>query len=228
MKSKKTIIIVAVVAVVVTIAAALLASVLVKDFDAEKYVSVVLNQTFKGNVEGATEIIEGATEEELLKQYEDGVTAFVKNNIINGVEVDAERETEFIELGKKIFASMKYEISSVEKVGKDEYNVFVKYEPSDVFLKYIQYIAEEADRISAKVEEGAYKGTVDEINAQMEAEFIDSAYALLDQACTNMEFSEAQEIKFGVKVGATELYQVREDELQKMMVKIMRLDEIQD
>ena len=228
MKSKKMIIIIATLVVVVTAAAALLASALVRDFDAEKYVSVVLNQTFKGDVKGATEIIEGATEEELMKQYEDGVTSFVKNNIINGVEVDAEKEAQFIELGKKIFASMKYEVTGVEKISNEEYVVKVNYEASDVFLKYIQYIAEESGRITAKVEDGEYKGTVDEINAQMEADFINSAYTLLEQANTEMTYSEVQETEFVVKAGAEDLYQVNETELHNLMVKIMRLDEIQD
>ena len=95
MKSKKTIIIIATLVVVVTAAAALLASALVRDFDAEKYVSVVLNQTFKGDVKGATEIIEGATEEELMKQYEDGVTSFVKNMRIP-------RSTRFMPLSEQL------------------------------------------------------------------------------------------------------------------------------
>ena len=201
---------------------------LMRDFDAEKYVSVILDQTFQGKVEGATEIIDGITEEELYQQYEDGVTAFVKNNIISGVEVDAEAEAKFIELGKKIFGSMKYETVSVEKISKDEYDVKVSYQPADVFLKYIEYINLESQKITDKVEAGEYKGTVDEINAQMENEFIASAYTLLEQAYTDMEFGEASEMEFVVKVGAEELYQVREDELQELMVKIMRLDEIQD
>ena len=221
MKSKKTIIIIAALVVVITAVAALLASALVRDFDAEKYVSVVLNQTFKGDVKGATE-------EELMKQYEDGVTSFVKNNIINGVEVDAEREAQFIELGKKIFASMKYEVTGVEKISNEEYVVKVNYEASDVFLKYIQYIAEESGRITAKVEDGEYKGTVDEINAQMKADFINSAYTLLEQANTDMTYSEVQETEFVVKAGTEDLYQVNETELHNLMVKIMRLDEIQD
>ena len=226
MKSKKGLI--AVIAVILITIGVLVGMVLTKDFDAEKYVSVVLDQTFRGEVEGATEIIDGVTEEELYQQYEEGVTAFVKNNIISGVEIDAEAEAKFIELGKNIFGSMKYEIVGVEKISKDEYDVKVSYQPADVFLKYIEYIATESQKITDKVEAGEYKGTVDEINAQMESEFLASAYTLLEQAYTNMEFGEAAEMEFIVKVGATELYQVREDELQKSMVKIMRLDEIQD
>lgn len=226
MKSKKGLI--AIIAVTLIAMGVLVGMALMRDFDAEKYVSVILDQTFQGKVEGATEIIDGITEEELYQQYEDGVTAFVKNNIISGVEVDAEAEAKFIELGKKIFGSMKYETVSVEKISKDEYDVKVSYQPADVFLKYIEYINLESQKITDKVEAGEYKGTVDEINAQMENEFIASAYTLLEQAYTDMEFGEASEMEFVVKVGATELYQLREDELQELMVKIMRLDEIQD
>lgn len=226
MKSKKGLI--AIIAVTLIAMGVLVGMALMRDFDAEKYVSVILDQTFQGKVEGATEIIDGITEEELYQQYEDGVTAFVKNNIISGVEVDAEAEAKFIELGKKIFGSMKYETVSVEKISKDEYDVKVSYQPADVFLKYIEYINLESQKITDKVEAGEYKGTVDEINAQMENEFIASAYTLLEQAYTDMEFGEASEMEFVVKVGAEELYQVREDELQELMVKIMRLDEIQD
>lgn len=226
MKSKKGLI--AIVAVALIAMGILVGMALMRDFDAERYVSVILDQTFQGKVEGATEIIEGVTEEELYQQYEDGVTAFVKNNIISGVEVDAEAEAKFIELGKNIFSSMKYDVVSVEKISREEYDVKVSYQPSDVFLKYIEYVALESQKITDKVEAGEYKGTVDEINAQMESEFLASAYTLLEQAYTDMEFGEAQEMEFIVKVGATELYQLREDELHKLMVKIMRLDEIQD
>ena len=226
MKSKKTII--AVVAGVVFLSIVFVAVLLSKSFDASGYVSVVLNQTFYGKVEGAAEIIDGVTEEELYQTYEDGVTAFVKNNVISGVDMDAETEAKFIELGKKIFAAMKFEILEAEKISRKEYNVMVKYEPSDVFVEYVNSIKEENKRISDKVQSGAYKGSADEINEQIKKEFIGAAYSLLEDAYNDMTYGEAQEMEFVVKVGATELYQMREDEVQKFLVKIMRLDEITD
>lgn len=226
MKSKKTII--AVVAGVVLMAIVFVAVLLSKSFDASGYVSVVLNQTFYGKVEGASEIIDGVTEEELYQTYEEGVTSFVKNNIISGIDVDAETEEKFIELGKNIFAAMKFEVLEAEKISRKEYNVSVKYEPSDVFLQYVESIKKENKRINDKVQAGSYKGSADEINDQIKKEFIKAAYDLLEDAYNEMTYGEVQEMEFVVKVGASELYQIREDEVQKFLVKIMRLDEITD
>ena len=226
MKNKNTII--AVVVGIILMAAVFVAVLLSKEFDASGYVSVVLNQTFYGKVEGAAEIIDDVTEEDLYKTYEDGVNAFVKNNIISGVEMDSETEAKFIELGKSIFAAMKFEVLEAEKISRKEYNVKVKYEPSDVFLQYVDSIKEENKRINDKVQAGSYKGSADEINAQIKKEFIASAYSLLEEAYNSMTYGEVQEMEFVVKVGATELYQIREDEVQKFLVKIMRLDEITD
>ena len=77
---------------------------MLQGFDSKLYVKTVLDQTFYGKVEGASEIIEGSTEEEMLKHYEENVAAFIKNNVISGVEVDEETETKFVELGEKILA----------------------------------------------------------------------------------------------------------------------------
>mgnify|MGYP007112553797 CR=1 FL=1 len=74
-----------------------------RGFNAQGYVSAILDQTFKGDVKLAAEIMEGTTEEALLAQYEAGIESFTKNTILQGSVVDKELEEKYIDLCKKIF-----------------------------------------------------------------------------------------------------------------------------
>ncbi len=226
MKTKITI---AIATVIVLITGLVAVSVFIlQGFDSKLYVKTVLEQTFYGKVEDATEIIEGSTEEELIAHYEDGVAAFVKSNVLSGVEVDEETEKKFVELGEKIFGAMKFDVETEEKISREEYKVTVSYETSDIFLKYVDLIAIEQQRISDKVQKGEYKGTAEEINKQMQDEFLENAYLLLEEAYNTMEYSEKESTVFRVFVGGNDMFQMDDAEIKEFIVKIMRLDEIQD
>ncbi len=228
MKDKNKFLMVPIGMIALLVMAALVATVLTKEFDAKSYVSAVLEQTYHGDVEKAYEIMDNVTEEELKQQYEAGISSFVKNNIISGIEVDTKTEEKFITLGKEIFKAMKFEVLEQESISDEEYQVAVSYQSSDVFLKYVDYIQQESEYINEKVEDGVYKGTVEEINEQIQKEFITSAYALLEKAYEDMEYDDAEETKFNVTANSAKLYKLNEEELHDFMLKIMKLDQIQD
>ena len=227
MKSKKNIIIA--VAVVVVLGIIAVVGIFFRDFNAQQYVAVLLDQTYYGEVTEDAEIIEGTSEEELYAQYEAGIASFAKSMIPNEAQLNEELEKQYIEVCKKIFNAMKFDVQDEKKISKEEFEVPVTYRSSDVILKYMQLLEEELGRMSEKVEKGEYQGeTVEEINAQMQTEFLTNACGLLEEACDSMEYGEEQEMIFKVSKGENELYQVSNEEMQQFLVKILRLDEIQD
>lgn len=224
MKSKKRI---AVLSVMLIVLIGIVCVALLKDFDAQGYVRAILNQRFKGNVTEAEEILEDSTKKELLKQYNEGIEAFVADYIINGVEMDAELKGKFVELGKEIFSDMKYQVNEAEKISRKEYDVSVEFQPSDVFLQFIKAIQAESENLKQKAENGEYKGTKEEINAQMQSEFLNRSYELLEKAYQNMQYGEIETIVFKVKSNDKNVFSMKEEEISSFITKILRLDEIQ-
>lgn len=228
MKKNNKKVIIPLIVVILAAMIALVAKGLTRGFDAKEYVAAILEQTYYGNVEKAAEIMDDVTEEELYQQYEAGVTSFVKNNVISGIIVDEQTELKFVELGKEIFKAMKFEVIAKEDVSNQESYVTVSYQPSDIFLKYIEYVQDENKNISEKVENGEYKGTVEEINEQLQKEFVRAAYVLLEKAYADMEYGEAEEMQFVITRNQEDLYELSEETLHDFMIKIMKLDQIQD
>ncbi len=224
MKSKKRI---AVLSVMLIVLIGIVCVALLKDFDAQGYVRAILNQRFKGDVTEAEEILEDSTKKELLKQYNEGIEAFVADYIINGVEMDAELKGKFVELGKEIFSDMKYQVNEAEKISRKEYDVSVEFQPSDVFLQFIKAIQAESENLKQKAENGEYKGTKEEINAQMQSEFLNRSYELLEKAYQNMQYGEIETIVFKVKSNDKNVFSMKEEEISSFITKILRLDEIQ-
>ena len=224
--SKKKIVIGASVAAVVAITfLAIVAVGMFRDFDAQKYVRAVLDQTFKGDVEEAVEVID-AEAEELEKQYEESVRAFVENNVITGVEMDEEMKEKYVALCKEIFASMKYEVKEAQKISRKEYYVQVEYQTTDVFNKFIGSLATESVRLKEKANKGEYQG--DDINLQMQNEFLTNSYELLKSAASEAEYSEAKTILFVVKADKNDLFAMEEGKIIEFIMKITGLDTIQD
>lgn len=226
---KKKTWIVALVVLVLIIALGTVASFgIFRSFDARGYVEAILDQTMKGEVEEALKMTDGTTELALLMQYEEGITSFVQENIISGVEVGEELEEKYKETCKKVFADMKYEVQDVEKISKNEYRVLVTYQASDVFAKFIASTTTEATRLKEKVEDGEYRGTVEEINAQMQKDFLENSYAYFQEAYDTMEYGEEKTMVIKVTKGENGLYELNEAEITQFLVKILGLDEIQD
>ncbi len=199
-----------------------------RGFDASGYVNAVLAQYLKGDTAAALELMDDVTEETLLTQYEQGVAAFVESNVTNGIEMDETLKENYIALCKKIFADMKYEVGEAEKISRSSYDVPVTYQSVDIFEKFAQSLAEEKVKLTEKVERGEYKGTLEEINAQMQKEFLEQSYELFEQAYNAMEFADETTIVLHVEKGNNDLFGVKETEIADFIAKIMGLDENQD
>ena len=199
-----------------------------RGFNAQGYVSAILNQTLKGDVESAVEMLDGATEEGLLAQYEAGIKSFAKNSLLNGAELDAELEQKYVDLCKKIFDSMEYSVQEAEEVKDGEFDVPVKYKPSNVLQLFVESATSEAERIGAKKEKGEYRGTYEEIEAQMKVELLNGWYTSLEEAYNNMEFGEEQTVVFKVIRGEDDLYELEEKAITEFLVKILSLDAKED
>ena len=226
--SKKTIgiIIGAVVAVIALGAVVVLG--MNRDFKADKYVSVILDYTFKGDSKGAGEMFDEASLSQMKKQYEDNITAFVEKNITGGIAVDEEMKEKYTALCKDIFKAMKYNVTKVEKVNGDEYKVTVEYQAANIFGTYMETATQEAGKLLEKVQRGEYQGTQDEINAQMQQETIANDYTLLGAAYQNVQYGEKETFVFAVKRSESEAFALDSAALSEFLAKIMDLDVKQD
>ena len=199
-----------------------------RGFNAQGYVSAILDQTFKGEVEYAAEIMEGATEETLYAQYEAGVESFVKNTILQGKEINNELEEKYIDLCKKIFDKTKYSVREAEKISDKEFHVPVTYQPSNVLQLFVVSAAGEIDRIKAKNDKIEYRGTLEEIEAKMNEEYLTNCCTLLEEAYNNMEYGKEQTVVIKVIKGEDGLYKLEESAITQFLVKILSLDAKQD
>lgn len=225
---KKIWIIAAVVVVVIGVLGTFACLGIFRGFDANGYVSAILNQTMKGDVEEAQRITDGATEATLRAQYEEGIASFVKNSILNGVEANDDIQAKYVETCKKVFADMKFKVGNAEKISKNEYHVPVTYQSSDVFVKYMAAIEGERTRLKEKAENGEYRGTLEEIYAKMGEELLNNSHTCFEKAYETMEFAKEETIVFKVKKGESGLFEIEETQITAFLVKILGLDEIQD
>lgn len=199
-----------------------------RDFEADKYVNVILDYTFKGESKGAGEMFDEASLSQMKKQYEDNITAFVEKNITGGIAVDAEIKEKYTALCKDIFKAMKYKVKKVEKVSGDEYKVTVEYQAANIFGTYMETATQEAGKLLEKVQRGEYQGTQDEINAQMQQETIANDYTLLDAAYQNVQYGDKETVVFTVKRGENQAFALDSASLSEFLAKIMALDANQD
>ncbi|MEF9945629.1 MAG: hypothetical protein RR869_04890 [Lachnospiraceae bacterium] len=199
-----------------------------RDFDAKGYVQAVLDQTFQGEVEEAAKVMKNTSQQELKKQYEKQIDTFVENHLISGVQMDANMEHKYKTVCQGIFRSMKYQVKSEEKIDKKEYEVHVLIRPCDVFPNFVAAVKEDSAKLMDKANKGEYKGTEDEINVQMQTEFIADGYQLLEKAWKNMKYGEEETVILKVTGNKKNEFSVEEEEITNLITKIMRLDEIQD
>ena len=196
-------------------------------FNPEGYVKAVLDQSLKGEVKVAAELMSGTTEETLYKQYEDGIASFVKNSIANGVEMDKELEEKYIALCKKVFGDMKYQIQEAKNTEDGGYEVIVSYNPTNVFTQFIVKIGEENTRLTQKVENGEYRGSLEEINSQIQQEFLNNAYTLFEECYNQIEYGEEETYIFVITKDSKGLYDLDEAQISEFITKILNLDENQ-
>lgn len=193
-------------------------------FNPEGYVKAVLDQSLKGEVKMAAQLMNGTTEETLYKQYEAGITSFVKNSIANGVEMDQELETKYVALCKDVFSAMKYEVKEAKDVEDGGFEVTISYQPSNVFTSFIAKIAEENQRLAEKVENGEYRGTLEEINSQMQKDFLTNAFTLFEECYKTMEYGENETYVFNITKDEQGMYDLDEGQISEFITKILDLD----
>ncbi len=194
-----------------------------RGFNPEYYVKAVLDQSLKGDVNAAAQLMAGTSKEDLTKQYEAGIVSFVKNSITSGVELDEELEGKYIDLCKKVFADMKYDVKGV-KESEDGYDVTVSYQTSNIFTNFITAIGEENQRLTEKVENGEYRGTLEEINHQMQKDFLNNAYTLFEQCYEKMEFGKEETYTFRIVKDKKGMYGMDEAQISEFITKILDLD----
>ena len=199
-----------------------------REFDAQRYVTAILDQTLKGDVEDAAQMTEGTTEEVLYAQYEAGMKSFVKSIFPSDAELSSELEEQYTEICKKIFCSFKYEVQEAEKVSDKEYHVPVKYQPTDIFEKFETSVVEESQRLNEMANNGEkYRGNLDETMAQIKEDVLNNSCALLEEAYNNMQFGEEQTMVLTVKKGESGLYELETGAITEFLKKILSIDEIQ-
>ena len=200
-----------------------------RDFKADKYVNVILDYTFKGEAKDSDGMFDQASHEQMKKQYDENVTVFVENNITGGIAVNDEMKEKYTALCKDIFKAMKYKVKTVEKVSKDEYKVTVEYQAANIFGTYMELAAQEAGKLLDKAQSGGeYRGTPEEINAQMQQEIIANDYTVLESAYQNVQYGEKDTFVFTVKRSESEAFALDSAALSEFLAKIMNLDAKQD
>lgn len=196
-------------------------------FNPEGYVKAVLDQSLKGEVRAASQLMAGTTEDKLYEQYEAGIHSFVKNSITSGAELDEKLQGKYVELCKKIFAAMKYEVKGAKDTKDGGYEVTVSYKSANVFSNFITKIGEENARLKEKVENGEYRGTLEEINSQMQNDFLTNAYTLFEECYSAIEYGEEETYVFTIVKDAEGMYDLDEAQISEFITKILNLDEIQ-
>lgn len=201
-----------------------------RGFNPQKYVNAILDQTFKGKVEVAAEMTKGVDEAQLYAQYETGIQSFAKQSIAHGVSMEKELEDKYVALCKEIFADMKYSVKDDKKTKDGGYEVTVQYQKSDVMQRFVQAAASLTQELHEKVKEGdsEYRGLLEEINEQMNRDFVVQAYPLLEEAYKNMEYGKKETYVFHVTKGENDLYKMDAQEITEFLKKILDLDEKQD
>ena len=227
--SKRTIGIIIGVIMAVIVLGAVVVMGMDRDFDAQKYVNVILDYTFKGEAEDVGELFEEASLVQMEKQYEENITTFVNKNITSGTEVEAEMKEKYTALCKDIFKAMKYHVKKTEKINGDEYKVTVEYQAADIFPIYRETASQEIAKMMEKVEKGEYQGeTTEEINLQMRQDTINNNYELLRSAYQNIQYGKKEYIVFTVKRSEENVFTLDSATLSEFLAKILSLDEIQD
>ena len=123
---------------------------------------------------------------------------------------------------------MKYEVKEAKKVGEGKYQVPVVYQTSDVFEKFDVLVEEEFARIDEKADRGEYQeGGQDEINLQMQQEFLDNLYEALKQAHKDAGYGEKETMVIVVEKNKDGLYTLG-TQLNEFILKITREDAKQD
>jgi len=196
-------------------------------FDAEEFVQAYLDLRFQGESDNAARLNKDKTRSELLEDYEAWVFAFDEVYITGEMDMDDQLLKNYLNLTKEIFSSMRYHVAGA-KTEDGIYEVTVEVTEADLFSRYVSKIQEVSEDLMTAYQNGEYEGTDDEINEQLQAEYVFLAYYMLEDAYNEMEYGDAKTVTIHVEKDDDGEYQVREDDISQMLVKMFGLDKTQN
>ena len=196
-------------------------------FDAKGYTQSLLDQMFQGTTKELASFDKDADERELERQYNEYIKTF-SSGLTEGLQISEEMAEKYNTLCKEIFRTQKYAVVEEEKIDKNEYKVTVEIQPSDVFVKWKEALNTGVDTMQQKVELGEYKGTEEEILAQIQEDIIVESYEQLELSYKEAQYDEKENIVLTIKKGESEKFQADDKEISQLITKILRLDEILD
>ena len=89
-------------------------------------------------------------------------------------------------------------------------------------------LVEDSLKMAEKIEKGEYEGaTEEETNQQILLDIVNHAYELLDTAYMDIQYGEEETVILHVSADRGSEYSVDEDDMDGLLRKILRLDEIQ-
>ncbi len=197
-----------------------------RKFDAVHYTQAVLDWNFQGNIDGIRRYEKDATKEELMQGYQTAVAGFTQAVIGSEFPMDGYKEEEFKELVSKIFTTMRYEVIKAEKKGKN-YEVRVEIQPSDVMIRFKNALTTDSLKLAEETAQGKYTGTEEEIQEQLLRDIANRSYELLAVSFEHQEFLEKKEIRLTVERKKDGSYQMDAEDFDRLINKILCLDEIQ-
>lgn len=198
------------------------------DFDAKSYVQAVLDQKFQGEFKEASKIMK-VSEYELKQDYEKEIKDFVYTYLTGGYEeISDYLFYEYQKLVEEIFTVMKYDVKKSEKTGDREYEVAVEIQPVDIFITYIDELKKMSAEIEESAKNGGYTGTQEEIEEQMETDYLNWSYELLENSYMNMKYSEKETVLLKVTGNKKQVYSIKKDEFDHLITAFFRMDEIQE
>ncbi|MBS4980659.1 MAG: hypothetical protein KHZ72_04735 [Lachnospiraceae bacterium] len=199
---------------------------LLKGFDAEAYTDAVLKQRLAGDTKAIAGLTEDMSKEELTAQYEEEIQTFVAGYITKDVAMGEELTEKYTALCSEIFKNLKYETGEAEKKEKNTYDVKVDIYPTDTFVIFSEKLKHPADEMVQKAENGEYKGTEEEIKAQMQSEFLEYSYTLLEESCEEAQNGKKQTVVLTISNKEEKGFAVEEESFLNFLTAILRLDEV--
>lgn len=199
---------------------------LLKGFDAEAYTDAVLKQRLAGDTKAIAGLTEDMSKEELTAQYEEEIQTFVAGYITKDVAMGEELTEKYTALCSEIFKNLKYETGAAEKKEKNTYDVKVDIYPTDTFVIFSEKLKHPADEMVQKAENGEYKGTEEEIKAQMQSEFLEYSYTLLEESCEEAQNGKKQTVVLTISNKGEKGFAVEEESFSNFLTAILRLDEV--
>lgn len=196
-------------------------------FDARGYTQALLDQMFQGETEALAEFDRETDKKELKKQYEEYIEVF-SQSLTEGLNTNEIMTEKFAALCREIFRAAKYQVKEAKRISAEEYKVSVEIRPLDIFVKWNETLKESVADISAKVKNGGYKGSEEEILQFMLADIAAQSYELLETAYQEVQYGEPETVILTVKKNKNGEFAVKDEEIADLITKILRLDAIQD